>query len=281
MSRLQAKISSYLAFLIFLSSLYLWLAPYCGAAADLNSFQTDGATAWQNKNYDKSLMLAKLGLKNYPLDPSLTILASHSCVYLDKPAEAMKFRDQALALPNLSFQNYSNILKISSELEDYKIAYSTAKIALKKFPNSTHLRLESAMSSHSLGYLKESRQLFQNYLALEPSNFSAWLELMDISKEMTDWLAVKNTGDKMEQVAAKNKVVQESIIYARCLAAKADGHIHLEQWQQARSCLERAIKIIPLERPILAQHLMVCTKMHDTNAIKNAKSKLAEFDNGL
>jgi hypothetical protein len=89
-----------------------------------------------------------------------------------------------------------------------------------KFPESEALWACHAENLRSVGKLRESRNLFERYLTKKPQNLGVWLDVMDNSRDLSDWQAIVRAGDKMETAVAFNKPARQSIIYARCLRLK-------------------------------------------------------------
>lgn len=251
------------------------------ADSSLASFQKDTNWAMQQKDYDKAFAAAKQGLNRFPHDTWLLCHASVLAMYLDKEGEAISYRERALKEPNIKMENYFHLVKVSRELEDFQRALDITQIAMKKFPESEALWVCHAENLRSVGKLRESRSLFERYLTKQPQNLGVWLDVMDNSRDLSEWQAIVKAGDKMESAVALNKTARQSIIYARCIAAKGNAHMHLKEFKQARSCFEKALLNMPLDRPILNSHLNACRELHDLPAVKRDQEKLADFDRGI
>jgi|JI6StandDraft_1071083.scaffolds.fasta_scaffold00001_354 tetratricopeptide (TPR) repeat protein len=253
------------------------------ALADLPlaSFQKDTNKAMQQRDYDKAFAAVKQGLNRFPHDTWLLCHASLLAMYLDKEDEAISYRERALKEPNIKLENYFHIIRVSRELEDFQRALDITQIAMNKFPDSEALWVCHAESLRRVGKFKESRSLFERYLTKKPGNLGVWLNVMDNSRDLSDWQAIVKAGDKMETAVAFNKPARQSIIYARCLAAKGNAHMHLKEFKQARICFEKALLNMPMDRPILNSHMNACRELHDLQAVRRDQAKLADFDKGI
>jgi tetratricopeptide (TPR) repeat protein len=247
----------------------------------LASFQKDTNWAMQQKDYDKAFAAAKQGLNRFPHDTWLLCHASLLAMYLDKEGEAISYRERALKEPNMKLENYFHIIRVSRDLEDFQRALDITQIAMIKFPESEALWACHAENLRSVGKLRESRNLFERYLTKKPQNLGVWLDVMDNSRDLSDWQAIVRAGDKMETAVAFNKTARQSIIYARCIAAKGNAHMHLKEFKQARSCFEKALQNMPMDRPILNSHMNACRELHDLQAVRRDQVKLADFDRGI
>lgn len=251
------------------------------ADSSLASFQRETNMAMQQKDYDKAFAAAKQGLNRFPHDTWLLCHASLLAMYLDRENEAISYRERALKEPNIKLENYFHIIRVSRELEDFQRALDITQIAMLKFPESQALWACHAENLRSVGKLRESRSLFERYLTKQPRNLGVWLDVMDNSRDLGEWQAIVKAGDKMETAVAFNKTARQSIIYARCIAAKGNAHMHLKEFKQARSCFEKALLNMPMDRPILNSHMNACRELHDLQAVQKDQAKLADFDKGI
>lgn len=251
------------------------------ADSTLDSIHKRTNSAMQKSDYSEAIAVAKLGLKKFPHDADLLCKASLVAVYLDNEEEAISYRERALKEPVLTVENYIQLNRVCRELEDFQRALDVTRTATSLFPDNEKMLLCLAENLRSLGKLKESRSLFQRFLRNNPENLGVRLDDMDCSRDLADWTAVVESGEQMEKAIALNKTALQSVIYARCCAAKGNAHMHLKEFQQARHCYERALRNMPMDRPTLNAHMKACKQLQDTNAVKRDEAKLAEFDKGL
>lgn len=251
------------------------------ADSSLDSINRKTDSALQKNDYNEAIAVAKLGLKKFPHDADLLCKASLVAASLDNETEAISYRERALKEPLLTVENYIRLNSVCRELEDFQRAVDITRVASSRFPDNEKMLVCLAENLRSVGKLKESRSLFQRFLRNNRENLGARLNDMDCSRDLADWTAVVESGEQMEKAIALNKTALQSIIYARCSAAKGNAHMHLKEFQQARNCYEKAMRIMPMDRPTLNAHMKACKQLEDIKTVKRDEAKLAEFDKGL
>ncbi len=242
------------------------------------------------KRFDEAHGAVVKALKLYPREPWLLAQAAQICVYLERDEEANLFAESAeramQAKPWDAETSYW-LANVFRQLDAYDKSIQVLETGLMDFPGNRSLRFLLGENYLRRGEPAKSEAIFQPLCRESPSSFMNWLNLMDAQEKQGKWQSLVESGKLMEKAAAAVPVtagkpaVRDSVIFARCLSHQAKGYMKLGRWQEAKTCLERVLRIMPLDRPTLVDHMMVCAKLNDKVGESVDRKKLSEFDKGL
>lgn len=242
------------------------------------------------KHFDEAHGAVIKALKLYPREPWLLARAAQICVYLERDEEANLFAERAersMQEKPWDAETAFWLANVFRQLDAYDKSMQVLKLALSRFPTDRALRRIQGENYLKMGAPARSEELFQGLCREYPDNFMNWLNLLDAQEKQRKWQSLVESGKLMEKAAAALPVtpgkpaVKDSVIFARCLSRQAKGYMKLGRWQEAKTCLERVLRIIPLDRPTLVDHMMVCAKLNDKVGESVDRKKLSEFDKGL
>lgn len=239
------------------------------------------------KRFDDAYAVVTKSLKLYPRAPWLLAQAAQICIYLERDEEALRFAERAMQEKPWDADTAFWLANVYRQLDVYEKSIQVLELAIHRFPNNRDLRFALGENYLKKGDSAKSELIFQSLCRQYPGGFMNWLYLMDAQEKQGKWQALIESGQCMEKAAAKIVVppgqtaVRDSVIFARCLSHQARGYMKLARWPEAKSCLDRVLRIMPLDRPTLVDHMMVCAKLKDKLGESIDRKKLSEFDKGL
>ncbi len=257
------------------------------AAESLAGCRKQVEESLRQKKFDDAYAAVTKSLKLYPREPWLLAQAAQICIYLEKDEEASLYASKAFKAKPWDAETTYWLANVFRQLDAYDKSIQVLETGLKDFPANRGLRFLLGENYLRRGEPAKSEAIFQALCRESPGSFMNWLNLMDAQEKQEKWQSLVESGKLMEKAAsavpvtAGKPAVKDSVIFARCLSHQAKGYMKLGRWPEAKTCLERVLRIMPLDRPTLVDHMMVCAKLNDKLGESVDRKKLSEFDKGL